>query len=169
MSNDMFNNLLGKVVKIDRGGPESRVGQLVAVKDDYYTLLTAEDGLVFYQPHHTKSITQTKYKEMAFESDFLNRFRFMPPRNFQSALDSFQNFNVKINRGGPESVEGVLIDVNCDYVTVMTKDDFVRMALFHIRNISLSVRKKKNKGSSKKQESSSKRSSNRRDRSKSAR
>lgn len=163
MGNEMFDTLLGKVVKIDRGGPESRTGQLVAVKKDYITLLTAEDGLVFYQPHHIKSVTQTINREVVFRSDFLNQFRFMPPKNFRGVLNSLRNFNVKINRGGPESVEGVLTEVDCEFVTVMTNDNLVRISLFHVRNISLKTNKKK------KEESSSSSSSYHRQRSRSAR
>ena len=148
MGNEMFNSLLGKVVRIDRGGPESRIGQLIAVKDDYFTLLTKEDGLVFYQPQHIKSITQSIDRELVFHSNFLSRFHFMPPRDFQSALDSLRNFNVKINRGGPESVEGVLVDIDCSFVTVMRKGELVRVALFHIRNISLSNKQKAESSSS---------------------
>lgn len=162
MGNEMFNNLLGKVVKIDRGGPESRIGQLVTVKGDYFTLLTVEDGLVFYQSRHTKSITQTIDRELGFYSDFLNRFRFIPPRDFRGVLNSLRNFNVKINRGGPESVEGILMDVNCDFVTVMTRGELIRVALFHIRNISLNSKRQEESSSSSSSSSSKHRSKSRR-------
>lgn len=40
MNKELMGSLLNKVIKIDRGGPESRVGLLIGVEDDYIALLT---------------------------------------------------------------------------------------------------------------------------------
>ena len=49
-------SFIGKPVKINRGGPESMVGRLIAVHADYIVLLT-KDGIVYvnaapHQEHH---------------------------------------------------------------------------------------------------------------------
>lgn len=58
MNKELMGSLLNKVIKIDRGGPESRVGLLIGVEDDYIALLTKEDGVIYYHLHHIKSVTE---------------------------------------------------------------------------------------------------------------
>ena len=36
----MWKSLVGKTIKVDRGGPESRIGKLMAVLNDHLVLLT---------------------------------------------------------------------------------------------------------------------------------
>lgn len=157
MSNGIAQSLVGKIVKVDRGGPESRIGLVLAVKKDYVALLTQGDGIVFYQPQHIKSITQHGIKDFPFKTNYLNQFAFIPPNDFKSTLRSLLNFHVKVNRGGPESVEGVLKEVWSDYIVLVVNDEVVRISIFHIRNIS--YKQVKNHGKSEgnnKQESNSK-------------
>ena len=52
-------SFIGKTVKINRGGPESIVGRLIAVHADYIVLLT-KDGIVYVNTAHIKSITEGK-------------------------------------------------------------------------------------------------------------
>lgn len=137
MNNEMMFSLVpGKFYKVDRGGPESRIGKLIGVKVDYFTMLTEEDGLVFYQPHHVKSITQNTERGFEIDSNFPSNLKFRAPRNFKSVLKSLINFQVKVNRGGKESVEGVLEGVNDSFIKLVTEDEVVKISLFHLRNIS---------------------------------
>ena len=53
----MLLSLIDKEVKVDRGGPESRVGKLMYVKDDHFCLLAADDGIIYYNTQHIKSLT----------------------------------------------------------------------------------------------------------------
>ena len=159
MSNGIARSLVGKIVKVDRGGPESRVGLVLAVMKDYVALLTQDDGIVFYQPQHIKSITQHAEKDFPFKSNYLNQFAFVAPNNFKSTLRSLLNFKVKVNRGGPESVEGILREVCSDYITVVTPDEVVRVSIFHIRSISYKQVKKCEKDQEKHESSSSSSSS----------
>ena len=47
---------------------------------------------------------------------------------------------MKINRGGPETLEGVLDDINDDYVTIIANEEVIRLSMFHIRNVSYGVK-----------------------------
>ncbi|MFD0051605.1 hypothetical protein ACFVHQ_20200 [Actinomycetes bacterium NPDC127524] len=58
MNKEKMQSLVGKKLRVDRGGAESRVGKLLAVGEDYFTLMTKEDGVIFYKIHHIKSITE---------------------------------------------------------------------------------------------------------------
>jgi spore coat protein B len=55
---EMTKSLLGKAIKIDRGGPESRIGKLLDIYDDHLVLLTEEDGVLYYNTNHIKSVTE---------------------------------------------------------------------------------------------------------------
>lgn len=143
MNKNMMISFMGKVVKVDRGGPESRVGRIIAVKNDYFAMLTEEEGLIFYQHHHVKSVTRNTSKEFKFQSSFLDNFKFKAPIDFRCVLDSLIDFKVKINRGGKESMEGILNEANDDFVGMLTNEEVVHMSLFHIRNISYDIKKEK--------------------------
>ena len=42
---------------------------------------------------------------------------------------------MKINRGGPEKVEGILQDVSCDFVTLIVKEEVILIAIKHIKSV----------------------------------
>ncbi|MCA0755441.1 hypothetical protein KP806_10295 [Paenibacillus sp. N4] len=56
---NFVEGLVGKCVKINRGGPESLEGKLLAVKSDFYVLKTRK-GIVYINADHVKSITEKK-------------------------------------------------------------------------------------------------------------
>lgn len=54
MNKSMFEPHIGKIVKIDRAGPNSRTGKLLKLGSDFLVLL-GEEGEIFYYPfHHIK-------------------------------------------------------------------------------------------------------------------
>jgi spore coat protein B len=66
-------------------------------------------------------------------------FEFKKADNFQDLLESLKLKWVKINRGGPEKVEGVITEVNKDFVVLIDNQEIVRLSMFHIKNISYGV------------------------------
>jgi spore coat protein B len=140
MNRDMMNSLVGKIIKIDRGGPESRVGKLMDVYDDHLVVLTEDDGVVYYCTHHIKSVTENAKEQLEFNIEVPEGFEFKTADNFYGMLGSLMYQWVKINRGGPEKLEGVLGEVNNDYVALINKEEIVRLSMFHIRNISYGLK-----------------------------
>jgi spore coat protein B len=57
MNIDINKYFIGKVIRVDRGGPESRIGMLLDASEDHLCLLTEEDGVVYYNTKHIKSFT----------------------------------------------------------------------------------------------------------------
>ena len=55
--------------------------------------------------------------------------------DFEALLESFKYCWVKINRGGPEKVEGILQDVSCDFVTLIVKEEIILIAIKHIKSV----------------------------------
>ncbi|MEH6941907.1 hypothetical protein [Bacillus sp. JJ722] len=145
MNKDLLLSLVGKIVKVDRGGPESRVGKLLGVEKDHFALLTEQDGVVYYLTHHIKSVTENAKKGLQFKEEEVTEevVTFHSAIDFKNLLNGLKYRWVKINRGGPESFEGVLDNVNDDFVTVVANEEVIRMSMFHVRNISYDSKKKK--------------------------
>lgn len=140
MNRDMMKSLVGKIIKVDRGGPESRIGKLMDVYDDHLIILTEDDGVVYYCTHHIKSVTENAKDQLAFNIEVPEGFDYKKAENFQGMLHSLMYQWVKINRGGPEKLEGVLGEVNNDYVSLINKEEIVRLSVYHIRNISYGLK-----------------------------
>lgn len=140
MNKKMILSLVDKVVKVDRGGPESRVGLLLSASDDHFTLLTEDDGIVYYNTQHIKSLTYNSKNQVDFCLDIPDGFDFIQAVDFRSILDKLTLRWVKINRGGPETLEGVMDVVTDDFVTIVANEEIIRVSLFHIRNISYGVK-----------------------------
>ncbi len=152
MNKELMTSLVGKVVKINRGGPESRIGKLLYGGDDHFALLTEKDGVVYFNAAHVKSISQNSKSEMPFNGSE-EEIEFMKEDTLGALLTSLQYQWVKINRGGPEKLEGVLDHSNEDYVTVVLNEEVIRLAMFHVKSISYVTNENKKGASDKKEES----------------
>jgi spore coat protein B len=140
VNNDMWKSLVGKTIKVDRGGPESRIGKLMAVLDDHLVLLTKDDGVIYYNTHHVKSVTENSKDTMDIGIEVPENFEFKSAANFQGLLDSLKFQWVRINRGGPEKLEGVISEINKDFLSLISKEEVVRVSMWHIRNISYGLK-----------------------------
>ncbi len=151
MDRDMINLFVGKTVRVDRGGPESRLGKVLAVFEDYFALLTEKDGVVYYKTRHVKSITESSKDDLKFGLHVPEKLEFKKADKFRKLLESIRFQWVKINRGGPESLEGVLSDANRHFASLIVNEEVVRFSMKHIRNISygLVVEEKKKDDSEK--------------------
>ncbi len=149
MNKEMLLSLVDKVIKVDRGGPESRIGKLLAAEEDYITLFTEDDGIVFYNTRHIKSLTDNAKNEVQLNVEIPENFEFIQSKDFRGVLDGLRYRWVKINRGGPETLEGVMDEVQDDFITIVSNEEIVRLAMFHIRNLSYGVKVEKTKNDEK--------------------
>ncbi|MFC4779463.1 hypothetical protein ACFO9Q_21925 [Paenibacillus sp. GCM10023252] len=130
-----LGELVGQVVKINRGGPESIQGKLLAVKSDYLVLL-AKEGVVYVSTDHIKSVTVVKDGNKDGNLTNGGRDPFIQANNFRGVLRQLTNNFVQMNWGGPEKVEGFLAEVRQNTVLLVTKDqEIVRVQISHIRSI----------------------------------
>lgn len=138
-----FHDLLAKLknvdVRIDRGGPESRTGKLLDVFSDFLVLYTANDGVIYYKIHHIKSISRETEESILEQKEMP---KFINANNFDDLLKNLKYSWVKINRGGPEKIEGVLVDSFEDHLVLTVHDEVNRIPTFHIRNINMIENKK---------------------------
>ncbi|MEH7502758.1 hypothetical protein V7152_12210 [Neobacillus drentensis] len=136
MNIDIIKSFIGKVIRVDRGGPESRIGKLMDGSEDHIVLFTEDDGVVYYNTKHIKSFTDNMKEEKEFKIEVPKNLKFKKAANFQDLLDSLKLKWVKINRGGPEKLEGVICDVSKDIVSLVNNEEIVRLSIVHIKNIS---------------------------------
>ncbi|MEH7419460.1 spore coat protein [Neobacillus drentensis] len=136
MGKDIKQYFSDKVIRVDRGGPESRIGKLLDAGDDFFTVLTENDGVVYYHTRHIKSFTENKNRQFEMDIEVPEDLEYKKAENFQELLESLSYLWVRINRGGPDMVEGILIEVKDDFVYVVTDDEVVRITIIHIKNVS---------------------------------
>ena len=143
MNKELLLSLMDKVVRVDRGGPESRIGRLLSAAGDHFALLTEKDGVVYYNTQHVKSITVDLKDGMEFNVEIPVDFEFSIAPDFKTILGGLKHQWVKVNRGGPETLEGVMEEVTDDFMTIISKEEIIRFALFHVRNISYGPKNEK--------------------------
>lgn len=140
MNTEMIHSLVDRVIKVDRGGPESRIGKLLAAEEDYITLLNADEGIIYYNTQHIKSLTYNAKDQVQLDVEIPEDFAYIQAKDFKSVLGKLTLRWVKINRGGPETLEGIMDIVTDDFVTIVANEEIIRVSLFHIRNISYGVK-----------------------------
>jgi len=137
--------LLGRSIRVDRGGPESRLGKLIAAKDDHFVVYSENDGMLYYRTDHIKSLTLDT-RDFVVETADPNAVQPLLPKyidvnNFTSIVNEMLYHWVQINRGGPEKIEGVLVEATGTHVTVIAGNEVIKVLSFHIRNISYGMKK----------------------------
>ncbi|MBJ8007091.1 MULTISPECIES: spore coat protein [Bacillus cereus group] len=129
---DFLKDLIGSYVRVNRGGPESQKGAIVSVCGDYFVLQNEKGEYHYYQLRHLKSITKNTKDGGIGDSVWSEEDN---AEDFETLLQGFKYRWVKINRGGPEKIEGILQDVSSDYVTLIIKEEVVLIALSHIKSV----------------------------------
>lgn len=131
---DFLKDLIGSFVRVNRGGPESQKGTIVAACSDYFVLKNEKGELYYYQIRHLKSVTKNAKDCKADDCGWLEC---ECEDDFEKLLQSFKYRWVKINRGGPEKVEGILQDVSCEFVTLIVKEEVILVAVAHIKSVTV--------------------------------
>ncbi|WP_371018144.1 spore coat protein [Pseudalkalibacillus sp. JSM 102089] len=133
LNSDTIAPLLGKQVKVNLKGPEAKVGILFHIATDHFMLQT-EKEMIYYNLDHVKSVSvDTTTNPESIVNTFLDPIR---GSSITEVLGALHYKWVKINRGGPEHVEGILINVASDHILLLVKTELVRITLFHIKSFS---------------------------------
>lgn len=146
MNKTSLDSLVGRSIRVDRGGPESRMGKLLAVKDDHFVVYSENEGMIYYKTDHIKSLSldTRDFSDVVEDpnAEQQNIPKYIDLDDFTSVLKNMQFHWVQINRGGPEKIEGVLIDATDTAVTVIVGTEVIKVLPFHIRSISYGLKKK---------------------------
>ncbi|WP_054028490.1 DUF6897 domain-containing protein [Bacillus sp. FJAT-28004] len=142
-SNDsnFVQSLVGKNVKVNRGGPESLQGKLHSVKSDYLVLVTNE-GVVYIANSHVKSVTEVGGKNTSGGNKSGNGNRsggrnlgIVNANNFNGVIRALNQTFVQLNSGGPEKVEGFLAQAGNSSVLLVNGREVMQIQNFHIKSI----------------------------------
>ncbi|SFS52159.1 hypothetical protein [Paenibacillus sp. 453mf] len=127
-----MRGLIGRGVKINRGGPDAIEGTLMDVRNDHMVINT-KNGLVYVKDSHIKSITDTGRTSGAARNLATPIFA----NTFLGVMQALRFQQIQINRGGPEKLEGVLVDANQNQlILTMKNQEIVRIPLYHIKSVS---------------------------------
>ncbi|MBE7681304.1 hypothetical protein [Paenibacillus sp. P13VS] len=134
MNGQGMRGLLGREIKINRGGPDSVTGTLMDVRWDYMAV-SCKEGIVYVNENHVKSITETGRSGGNRAAALGNP---IPSNTFLGVMQALRFRRVQINRGGPEKVEGILADANQNQLVMALKNqEIVRIPLQHVKSVSV--------------------------------
>ncbi|CAM2915837.1 hypothetical protein PASE110613_07360 [Paenibacillus sediminis] len=144
-TSEVFKQLVEQVVCINRNGPELKKGRLIAVKDDHLVLLTDEQ-YCYYQTQHIKSVTVNSIVQPSSSIvPYPHRTHHLDGINFNDVLQKMVYRSVQINQGGPEYIDGVLTGVLNNHIILVQGFQIIRVATFHIKNVSFNLRSQNTK------------------------
>ncbi|MDP4164420.1 MAG: spore coat protein CotH [Bacillota bacterium] len=133
----LFEQLTTETIQINQGGPESKSGILVGLSGDFIVLFTEDDGIVYINLEHVKSVSKhTKNVENEEIQEIFEIPEWVKAERFQDVFSSFSHQWVSINRGGPEAMEGVLVENVGGHYTLVNNQEVMRIHPFHIKSIS---------------------------------
>lgn len=140
MADYQLSNFIGKKVQIDRGGPESKSGIILAVGTDYLVLATVDEGNLYYYIEHIKSITLSNIDianndpELEIVTEFNEKNEV--PETMKEIFAAKKYKLIQINRGGPEKIIGLLTEIYDDYVAIVAKEEVILVVYSHIKSCS---------------------------------
>jgi spore coat protein B len=139
----LIANLLDETVQINQGGPESKYGTLLGVTGDFMVLYTEDDGVVYFNIDHVKSVSEYQDNDSEDEDDQNNDQQtevvfpeILGASDFHNVFSHMAHKWVSINRGGPEAMEGVLVENSGGHYTLVSNQEVLRIHPYHIRSIS---------------------------------
>ncbi|GIO32519.1 MULTISPECIES: hypothetical protein [Paenibacillus] len=155
-----FMGLVGQTVKVNRGGPDSVEGVLLSAQNSYLAVWSKDKKIVYISTQHIKSITASQGSQGSRSggaqsgskgsrsggASYMGRP--IHAYSFAGLLQSLQYRHVQINRGGPEKLEGVIINTNQNYLMLAVKgEEVVRIPIFHIKSVTVVGSSSNNNGS----------------------
>jgi len=154
------------MIRINGNGPESKVGKLIDVKEDFFVLYTEEDGLIFYKEQHIKSLShgltftnqviakdgeglvETSSNEEVIQEEvtdpltsIMEVYNQISANNTNNLLTNLKLSWIKLNRKGPESIEGLLVEANENYLVLIVNNEIFRIPTYHVQNFSVNINK----------------------------
>lgn len=130
-------NLVGRHVRMYKGGPESKEGLLLYVKDDYLALLSNENEVIYYNTSHLKSVIEDS-KTSTLSKEVNENQQILEADSFGDVLSLMKGSSIKVDRGGPNSIKGTLLGIADDYVSIQTEEyGVIHCQTHHIKSVSL--------------------------------
>jgi spore coat protein B len=133
----LLEQFVDQTIQINQGGPQSKHGVLVAVFDDFLVLFTDDDGLVYFNTLHVKSVSKFIQNNETNNQPTLQIPEWICVDEFHDVFKYLSHQWVSINRGGPDAMEGVLVENVGGHYTLVNNQEVMRIHPFHIQSISI--------------------------------
>ncbi|MBY0061018.1 spore coat protein [Priestia aryabhattai] len=134
-----------KYVQVNQGGPEKKAGQLLDVlgsfESAYIVLLTEDDGIIYINTDHVKSVSEYQNDNGDQTNQSVNELsvsqepEYMKSKSFNDLFAHLSHKWVSINNGGPEAVEGVLVQSRNGTFTLVQNNQVLRLQPRHVKTI----------------------------------
>ncbi|UOF89659.1 hypothetical protein LSG31_17500 [Fodinisporobacter ferrooxydans] len=164
MDFSFLNNSIGKMVQIERGGPNKIVGKLLKIQGDFLTLEKENGEITYVYTLHVKTLAEPIMEEIQMTQVPAPVYNPNPPytpvpiepqppiieaASFVELLTNLQNRLVRVNQGG-EALDGVVTDIRSvagsESVTLIhAMKDFVHMPIQHIKSVTVLYQKQEDK------------------------
>lgn len=133
----LLSNLQGKPVSINRGGPDKNTGTLLDTSEDFITLNTKTNGIVYILINNIKSISIDNSSTAGVEigPNAGGSTTQIQANEFVSLLSLLKFKWVEISSGDHDQVEGVLIESDDQQVIVVSNEEVLRVKTFHIKRL----------------------------------
>jgi spore coat protein B len=136
VNKEFLSIFVGREVNIGLGRTGSLQGLLLGAFESHVAVATNSGKVMYIRNSHIKSIsssTRMNFTESGMTED--HGMEFDSNELFADLLNSQIRQWVVINQGGPDRVEGILLDGNNDYVEISSNDELVYMATKQIKNM----------------------------------
>jgi spore coat protein B len=129
-----LNGLVGTVVQLERGGPDSCQGHLQAVYQDYVTLIDDQGAPIYLPVHHLRSVTQLILSDQPTVP--------LPteegPETFLELLQRSRDRLVRVYHAGPELCYGRLVGCGDSHLLVeAVTGELTCFSSWHVRSLSM--------------------------------
>ena len=138
----LLETLNSSFVQVNGGGPASKVGQIIDIKPEYLVLSTEKDGLVLFPLAHIKSVALV-------EDAFHSSWREFPTDGYDTLSEILSQMIYlwgSISAGGPEKVEGVLMEVAENHIVVVNNDQILYIPTDQIHFIGIFFQRQNDSG-----------------------
>jgi spore coat protein B len=140
----VVEQLEGKYVQINQGGPESKKGLVLGNVEDFIVIFTEDDGVVYFNVQHIKSIAENNQNQNQNQNQNNGNVQmtqtvvpeYEKVNSFHELFGRMAHKWIAINRGGPEAMEGILVENAGGHYTLINNQEVMRINPYHIKSIS---------------------------------
>lgn len=146
MDFSFMSDSIGRTIQVERGGPDKIAGKLIHIASDYLAVQKENGEIVYVNTEHIKNVSepvipqlQTTGSEPAdadTNATEPNPSILLEATIFQDLLPQLVTQMIRVNLGGPNSLQGILTSTSNEYITVLhDMRDYVHYPLYHIKSI----------------------------------
>jgi len=156
--------MVGREVKVNRGGPDTITGKLLEIGSDFYVVHSYNNNnnnnknnngdnnggnnnnnqgnavIMYVNARHVKSLSDSGESNYSYDETPEH----ITGSNFKSILQKLKHEFVQINSNGPEKVAGFITECTDNSLLLVVNNEVVQIPLFHIKSASIYDRSNNN-------------------------